>query len=117
MRLLLADDNEMNVDLAVAALDGHDIVVERDGPGALKTALQQHFDLVLLDVQMPGMSGLEVCRNLRNAGVRTPIIALTADAMPADVARGHEAGFDEYLTKPIAPAALSAAVERYRRAA
>ena len=117
MRLLLADDNEMNVDLAVAALDGHDVVVERDGPGALKTGLQQHFDVVLLDVQMPGMTGLEVCRKLRDAGVRTPIIALTADAMPADIARGHDAGFDEYLTKPIAPAALSAAVERYRRAA
>ena len=115
MRLLLADDNEMNVDLFTAALDGHDVTVERDGPSALKAGLSEPFDLLLLDVQMPGMTGHEVCRRLRDAGVLSPIIALSASAMPRDVAQGREAGFDEYLTKPIAPAALNAAVERYRR--
>ena len=115
MRLLLADDNEMNVDLFVAALDGHDITVERDGPSALDAGLKEPFDLVLLDLQMPGMTGHEVCRRLREAGVSSPIIALSASAMPGEVARGKDAGFDDYLTKPIAPAALNAAVERYRR--
>ena len=116
MRLLLADDNDMNVDLAVAALEGHEVVVQRDGPAALSAALEERFDVVLLDIQMPGMTGLEVCRRLRDAGIDTPIIALTSNAMPGDVARGIASGFTEYLTKPIRPSALTAAVERYRAA-
>jgi CheY-like chemotaxis protein len=113
MRLLLADDNEMNVELATAALDGHDITVTRDGPSALRTALAECFDLVILDVQMPGLTGDQVCRRLREAGVTTPIIALSANAMPSDIIQGRALGFDEYLTKPIRPEALVAAVERY----
>jgi len=113
MRLLLADDNEMNVELATAALDGHDITVTRDGPSALRTALDGGFDVVILDVQMPGLTGDQVCRRLREAGVTTPIIALTANAMPSDIVHGRASGFDEYLVKPIRPEALVAAVERY----
>jgi DNA-binding response OmpR family regulator len=113
MRLLLADDNEMNVELATAALDRHEITVTRDGLSALKTALTGRFDLVILDVHMPGLRGDQVCRRLREAGVTTPIIALTASAMPSEIVLGRASGFDEYLTKPIRPDALVAAVERY----
>ena len=113
MRILLADDNEMNVEFFLAALEGHDVAVERDGASALATALRGGFDLLLLDVQMPGKSGIEVCRALRGAGVRVPILAVTADAMAADRDHGLAAGFSEYLTKPITPAALRSAVERY----
>ena len=113
MRLLLADDNDMNVELFLAALDGHDVVVVRDGTTALLTALRERFDLILLDVQMPGMNGADVCRALRDAGVRTPIVAVSANAMPADLARGLACGFTDYLTKPIAPTLLRTTVERY----
>ena len=113
MRLLLADDNELNVELAIAALDGHDVTVTRDGLSALKTALSGRFDLVILDVHMPGLTGDEVCRRLRDAGVTTPIIALSASAMPSEILHGRASGFDDFLTKPIRPEVLVAAVERY----
>src|SRR3979409_485107 len=60
MRLLLADDNEMNLDLFTAALDQHEVVVERDGAAALQRALSESFELILLDMQMPRMRGDEV---------------------------------------------------------
>jgi CheY-like chemotaxis protein len=117
VRLLLADDNEMNVDLFTAALDQHDVVVERDGAAALQRALSESFDLILLDVQMPRMRGDEVCRELRAKGISTPIVALTAAAMPVDMARASDAGFDAYLTKPISPESLRAAVRQHARPA
>jgi len=117
MRLLLADDNEMNVDLFTAALAQHDVVVERDGAAALARALSEPFALILLDVQMPLMRGDEVCRALRDKGLRTPILALTAAAMPDDIARAGAAGFDAYLTKPISPESLRAAVRQHARPA
>lgn len=115
MRLLLVDDNTMNVDLFTAALevDGHEVVVERDGPSAEARALAEPFDLVLLDIQLPGRDGLAVCRALRAAQVRSPIVALTSAAMSEHIRAGLAAGFDEYLTKPISPAALRAAVRRH----
>lgn len=113
MRLLLADDNDMNLELATAALDGHDVTVTRDGISALKTALSGHFDVVILDVHMPGLTGDQVCRRLREAGMTTPIIALSASAMPSEILHGRASGFDDFLTKPIRPDALLAAVERF----
>jgi CheY-like chemotaxis protein len=117
VRLLLADDNDMNVELFSAALDAYDVVIVRDGAEALEAGLAERFDLILLDVQMPRLDGNEVCRALRSAGVTTPIVALSAAAMPSDVARGHLSGFDDYLTKPISPQALVAAVKRHVRPA
>ncbi len=115
MRLLLVDDNAMNVELFVAALkgDGHDVVVERDGPSGRDRGLRERFDLLILDIQLPGLDGYAVCRELRASGVGSPIVALSSAAMSEQIARGAEAGFDEYLTKPISPAALRAAVRRF----
>ncbi len=112
MRVLLVDDNAMNVELFVDTLatDGHDVVVERDGPGGRDRALGQPFDVVILDIQLPGMDGYAVCRELRAGGVRSPILALSSAAMADQVGRGMAAGFDRYLTKPISPAALRTAV-------
>jgi CheY-like chemotaxis protein len=117
MRLLLADDNEMNVELFTAALGDYDVVVARDGRQALDRALAQRFDLILLDIQMPGLDGYDVCRALRAKGLKTPIVALTASAMPSDVTKGHAAGFDAYLTKPISPHDLLSAVRSHTRSA
>lgn len=115
MRVLLVDDNDMNVELFSDALegDGHEVVAERQGPAGLDRALREPFGLVILDIQLPGLDGYAICRELRSRGVHGPIVALSSSAMADQVARGSDAGFDAYLTKPISPAALRAAVRRY----
>lgn len=112
MRVLLVDDNPVNVELFVDTLaaDGHDVAIERDGPRGRERALRERFDVVILDVQLPGMDGNAVCRDLRAAGIRSPILALSSAAMADQVERGMSSGFDRYLTKPISPAALRSAV-------
>ncbi len=84
----------------------------------LRLAREQRPDLILLDIQLPGIDGYEVLRRLRaDSGTRDiPVIALSANALPADVARGRAAGFDEYLTKPIDQTLLLAAIGRLIRA-
>ncbi len=119
MRVLLVDDNALNVELFVDSLvaDGHEVVVERDGVAGRDRALREPFDVVILDVQLPGMDGIAVCRALRIAGVHAPILALSSAAMADQVSRGLSAGFDAYLTKPISPKALREAVRNAVRAA
>jgi len=117
MRVLLVDDNAMNVEFCVDALkkNGHAVAVERDGVSGRDRALAEPFDLILLDIQMPELDGIAVCRELRERGVTTPIVALSAAATERQVARGRAAGFDDYLTKPIALQALRDAVRRHAR--
>jgi DNA-binding response OmpR family regulator len=112
VRLLVVDDNPLNLELFEAALTdaGHQVEVAADGTAGLARALNELFDVVVLDVQLPGLSGLDVCRELRRAGRTGPIIAVSANALPDQVARGLAAGFDQYLTKPISAQALRAAV-------
>jgi len=114
VRVLLVDDNAMNVELFVDSLeaDGHDVSIERDGPRGRMRALEEPFDVIILDIQLPGMDGNAVCRDLRAAGRTGPILALSSAAMADQVERGMDAGFDAYLTKPISPSALRDAVRR-----
>jgi len=86
--------------------DGH-AAVERGGAGA--------FDLILLDVMLPGRDGFEVCRELRRAGVDTPIVLLTARTQDAEKVLGLEAGADDYVTKPYSPRELRARVKAHLR--
>jgi len=113
--ILVVDDEPSIVDLVRFTLEDADVrVVEAsDGAEALVLARRIKPDLVLLDVQMPRLDGLEVCRQLRREPdfVRTPIIMLTAAGQQADRTRGLGAGADEYLTKPFSPLALLALVE------
>jgi DNA-binding response OmpR family regulator len=115
MTILVVDDEPSIVELVRFTLEDADLrVVEAsDGAEALVLARRVKPDLVLLDVQMPRLDGLEVCRQLRRepAFARTPIIMLTAAGQQADRARGLGAGADEYLTKPFSPLALLALVE------
>lgn len=119
MRVLLVEDEAMNADLFVDALepDRHEVTVERDGVDGLVRAGSESFDLIVLDIDLPRMNGVEICRSLRANGASTPIIALSASVLPSEMAEGLGAGFDAYLTKPIAPAALREAVRRYGRPA
>jgi CheY-like chemotaxis protein len=107
LRILLTEDNRVNQRLAVALLEkaGHAVVVAADGKQALAAMERGTFDLVFMDVQMPGMGGFEATAHLRarerQTGKRLPIIAMTAHAMKGDRQRCLTAGMDGYVSKPI----------------
>ena len=112
MRLLLVEDNAANIALFQAILedDGHSVAVCTDGRAGYDRAISEAFDAVLLDIHLPGMAGDEICRALRAAGRTLPILALSASALPDQIEIAMRAGFTAYLTKPIRPQALRAAV-------
>ncbi len=120
MKVLLAEDNAVNRTLATRLLQkhGHTVVVVENGRQALDALEREPVDLVLMDVQMPEMDGLEATAAIREKEKKTghhlPIIALTAHAMKGDREKCLAAGTDDYLTKPIRTADLFAAVERLR---
>ena len=105
LRVLLVEDHPVNQKLAVVMLErwGYTVVVASDGQQALNHVMQQSFDVILMDMMMPVMDGLEATQRIRahQKGVRTPIIAMTANAMESDRQRCLEAGMDDYLSKPI----------------
>ena len=117
MRVLIAEDSEVNQVLALAMLDslGHEAVVAADGEAALRALARGTFDAVLMDVQMPVLSGLEATRQFREmeagSGSRLPIIAMTANAMQGDREACLEAGMDGYLAKPIRRQQLAEALD------
>ncbi len=110
--ILIVDDNPTNLDILQARLAPHnyEIVTATDGEEALAIAREKQPDLILLDIMMPKMDGIEVCRHLRADPSLPfmPIIMVTAKADSKDVVAGLEAGADEYLTKPVDHAALVA---------
>jgi adenylate cyclase len=117
--ILIADDNEANREILERLLEarGYQLLMAKDGEEALTCARSNLPDLLLLDVMMPKMDGLEVCRQLKaDKGLPfMPIILVTARADSKDVVRGLEAGGDEYVTKPIDHAALVARVRSVLR--
>jgi class 3 adenylate cyclase len=118
-RILLVDDNLANVDILQTrlAIHGYEILTANDGEEALAIARAKQPDLILLDVMMPKVDGLEVCRQLKaDASLPfMPIILVTAKADTKDIVAGLEAGGDEYLTKPVDQAALVARVKSMLR--
>ena len=99
-------------------LEGYEVEVVRDGETASRRAQEGSFDLIILDVMLPRKDGFEVCRELRRAGVRTPVILLTAKTQESDKVLGLELGADDYVTKPFSPRELRARVKAaLRRAA
>ena len=118
-RILVVDDNPTNIKIVQTRLagEGYEIVTAADGEQALAAALELTPDLILLDVMMPKLDGLEVCRRLRaTPGLPLmPVILLTAMTDTKDVIAGLEAGADEYVTKPIDHRALVARVRSMLR--
>lgn len=118
LRVLLAEDNTVNQRLAVRLLEkrGHQVVVTANGREALTALEKETFDLVLMDVQMPEMDGLEATAALRQkengSELRSWVVALTAHAMKGDRERCLAAGMDDYLSKPILPAELDDLLKR-----
>ncbi len=122
LRILLAEDNLVNQKLAVRLLErnGHSVTLAENGVKALAALEQHRFDLVLMDVQMPEMDGLEATARIRarekTTGTHIPIIAMTAHALKGDQERCLEAGMDGYLSKPIHANELFEAIERQLKA-
>ncbi|MBD1912532.1 MULTISPECIES: hybrid sensor histidine kinase/response regulator [unclassified Leptolyngbya] len=113
--ILLAEDNEANQETLLAYLEnkGYQVVLAHDGYEAVAIAQAQNPDLILMDIQMPGIDGLEAIRQIREHPPlkHVPIIALTALTMPGDRDRCLEAGADEYISKPVQLKALVAMIE------
>jgi PAS domain S-box-containing protein len=117
--VLLAEDNDINALLAVSLLqrDGHEVDRVVNGKEALEAVAQKRYDLILMDVHMPELDGLEATRRLRQGPSRdVPVIALTANAMDEDRKRCLDAGMDDYLPKPLDPDLFEATIERWSRA-
>jgi signal transduction histidine kinase len=102
-KVLIADDNNTSVVLTTLLLErlGFDVTCVADGREALDKALAQNFDLIIMDIQMPGIDGYQVTRTLREKGCKCPIIAVTAHALEGDREKCIEAGCDDYVAKPI----------------
>ena len=119
LKILLAEDNPVNQLLAVRMLEnaGYTVTIAGDGTQALEAVRRERFDLVLMDVQMPLLGGLEATEALRkeelaSGGDRIPVIAMTASTMQGDRERCLAAGMDDYVSKPIDMRQLRAAMER-----
>jgi DNA-binding response OmpR family regulator len=112
--IVVADDDADIRDLVVFKLrqSGHEVVAVGDGIAAVEACQASTPDLVVLDVMMPGMSGIDACRTLRldAAMARIPVILLTARAQEADIEQGFNAGADDYVVKPFSPRELASRV-------
>ena len=112
-RLLVVED-EPGIAFALDAdlqSEGYEVTLATTGDEALRAARAETFDLVLLDVMLPGKDGFEVCRQLRRSGFKAPILMLTAKAQEAEKVMGLELGADDYITKPFSPRELRARIK------
>ncbi len=115
MNVLVVDDDPDIRELVVFKLSqlGHRVATEADGQAGLAAAIQSKPDLVLLDVMMPKLTGIEVCQQLRTHAelAHVPVVLITAKAQEADVERGFAAGATDYIVKPFSPRELATRVE------
>src|ERR1041385_3030134 len=102
MRILLVEDDRKLAGQLKKGLDesGHTCALAFQGPEGLETAQSMEFDVVVLDVMLPGLDGISIAKRLRQKRIGTPILILTARDAPEDVIAGLDAGADDYLTKP-----------------
>jgi two-component system cell cycle response regulator DivK len=116
-RILVVEDNPLNLKLIrdVLQVSGYDVVEAHTGEEGLRAAEESPPDLVLMDLQLPGIDGTETLRRLRQGtlGPDVPVVAVTALAMAEDKERAARAGFDGYLEKPISVRALPGQVEAF----
>jgi two-component system copper resistance phosphate regulon response regulator CusR len=102
MRILIVEDERKIADAIARALElqSYAVDVAYDGAIGLDLALGEEFDLIILDVMLPGIDGLVVCKKIRNQGIHTPILMLTAKGQTSDKVRGLDIGADDYMVKP-----------------
>jgi DNA-binding response OmpR family regulator len=104
MRILLVEDDERVSRFVARGLseDGHSVAVRADGRDAEDQLLYESYDVVILDLMLPGQSGMELLRHIRQAGIEVPVLVLTARDSVEDKVRGFQSGADDYLVKPFA---------------
>jgi DNA-binding response OmpR family regulator len=112
MRILVVDDEQRVASGIARALreESYAVDIARTGPEALDLSSATSYDVIVLDVRLPGLTGIDVCRELRRSGIETPILMLTARSLVAHRVEGLESGADDYLTKPFAIAELRARI-------
>lgn len=118
MKKILIVEDEVNMRLGLKdnlEFEGYEVETAEDGAEGLETATESAFDLIVLDVMMPKMSGFEVCKQLRAKGIATPIILLTAKGEEIDKVLGLELGADDYITKPFSLRELLARIKAILR--
>jgi DNA-binding response OmpR family regulator len=117
MKLLLIEDepNVISVIQRSLSASGHEIAVAMDGQSGLQMATQHTFDIIILDLMIPVINGMEVCRRLRSARIATPILMLTALGTTENIVSGLDAGADDYMTKPFKLAELEARIRTLTR--
>lgn len=114
--LIVEDEPDMLLGLRDnCEYEGYEVVVASDGESGIQQTLQTRPDIILLDVMLPKLSGLDVCRHLRKKGIETPIIMLTARGQEMDKVIGLEVGADDYVTKPFGVKELLARVRAHLR--
>jgi two-component system cell cycle response regulator DivK len=112
-RLLIVEDSDLNRDLLVQIFEGtYELELASDGKSAVKVASATHPDLILMDIGLPGLSGVEAVREIRARAATVPIIAVSSRVMPGDRELAIEAGCDEFVPKPIDDVALVELVGR-----
>ena len=119
IRILIAED-DANIALGLQydlKLEGYAVEVAADGETACRRAREASFDLIVLDIMLPKKDGFAVCRELRRAGLKTPILMLTARTAEAEKVLGLELGADDYVTKPFSPLELRARIKALLRRA
>src|SRR5512136_282699 len=110
--LIIEDEEAILVPLADnLKLEGYEVATATDGRQGLALAQEKRHDLLILDIMLPGMDGFEICRRLRQAGVTTPILVLTAKSEEIDKVLGLELGADDYVTKPFSTRELLARIK------
>jgi DNA-binding response OmpR family regulator len=117
MQVLVVEDEQHMADLLRRTLEeeGHHVIVASSGREGLEIARCSPFDVIILDVMLPGMDGITVARQLRESRVQTPILMLTARDAPSDIVKGLDCGADDYLTKPFSIDILLARVRAVSR--
>ncbi len=112
-RLLIVEDSDLSRDLLVQIFeDDYEIEVAVDGVAAIVAAAEKHPDLILMDIGLPAVSGLDAARSIRAQGADVRIVAVSSSVMPGDRERALEAGCDEFVAKPIDDLQLVEMVER-----
>jgi len=116
-KVLVVEDNPLNLELVLAILetDGFDAYEAIDGEESLKMVDKDVFDLILMDIELPGMDGVEAAKKIKIKYKNIPIIALTSYAMKGDRERFLSAGFEEYVSKPIDISDFHKRLEKYRK--
>jgi len=114
--LIIEDDQSILMGLEDdLGLEGYEVSIARDGRRGLEMAMEKNHDLIILDLMLPKLSGLEVCKQLRQAKIMTPILMLTAKSQEVDIVLGLELGADDYVTKPFSPRELLARIKALLR--